>query len=63
LVPRKPQDHQRLTVGFHTWRGHPALLVADIPAEHAPPTDRVWVLYDPLHPHRAQLTLERPEGM
>lgn len=55
------QEYARLTVGFRTWRGHPAMLVADIPSEQAPPTDRVWVLYDPLHPERAALSLHQPD--
>lgn len=61
VVVRERPDQERLTVGFQTWRGHPALLVADVPTAQAPPTDRVWVLYDPLHPERAQLTLDQPD--
>ncbi len=62
-VYRDRREYARLTVGFRTWRGHLALLVADVPAGQAPPTDRVWVVYDPLHPERAQLATGQPDDV
>lgn len=60
VVSRDAVAYCRLTVRFRTWRGHWAHLVAEVPAAHAPPEARVWVLYDPLRPHYARLSLQQP---
>ncbi|MEV0271464.1 hypothetical protein AB0H43_22020 [Hamadaea sp. NPDC050747] len=59
-VSRETLQYCRLTVRFRTWRGHWAYLVAEVPAAQAPSGDEVWVLYDPLRPQFAQLSLRQP---